>query len=160
VLTGIVRAGLASGGYLLETALRFVAMPVRMIGIGGPDRPPVRAGEAGTVVADGSPNVPPFAERGTTVRFALDGQAYEIDLSAEAADGLRAAFRPYIDAGRPAENGIRAQRRDPGRAGELAPTAAREDAAAIRTWARAHGHRTFDRGRIPVRVLEAYRAAK
>lgn len=160
MLSGSVRADLAAGGYMFQTALRFCAMPVPMIGIGGAARPPVRAGKAGAVVADGSHHVPRFAERGTTVRFAFDGQAYETDLSADAADGLRAAFRPYLDAGRPVENGIRPQRRDPDRTGVVAPTSAGEDAAAIRTWARAHGHRIFDRGRIPARVMEAYRAAE
>ncbi len=36
----------------------------------------------------------------TTVRFGLDGEAYEIDLSAHNAEALRQAFAPYVRAGR------------------------------------------------------------
>jgi len=35
----------------------------------------------------------------------------------------------------------------------------REDTTAIRDWAREHGHKVSDRGRIPKSVLEAYQAA-
>jgi hypothetical protein len=35
-----------------------------------------------------------------TVRFALDGKSYEIDLNKKNAAALRRAFKPYIDAGR------------------------------------------------------------
>jgi hypothetical protein len=35
----------------------------------------------------------------------------------------------------------------------------REDTAAIRAWARAHGHKVSDRGRISKSVMEAYKAA-
>jgi hypothetical protein len=35
-----------------------------------------------------------------TVQFALDGKAYEVDLSAANASKLRAALKPYIDSGR------------------------------------------------------------
>jgi hypothetical protein len=34
----------------------------------------------------------------------------------------------------------------------------REDTAAIREWARAHGHNVSDRGRISKSVMEAYKA--
>jgi hypothetical protein len=35
----------------------------------------------------------------------------------------------------------------------------RDEAAAIRAWARENGHEVSDRGRIPKTVVEAYRAA-
>jgi hypothetical protein len=35
----------------------------------------------------------------------------------------------------------------------------REDTTAIREWAREHGHKVSDRGRIPKSVIEAYEAA-
>lgn len=35
-----------------------------------------------------------------TVNFALDGKAYQIDLTRKNAAALRKAFKPYIDAGR------------------------------------------------------------
>ena len=40
-----------------------------------------------------------------TVHFALDGRTYEIDLSTGNASTLRAAFKPYIDKGRPSSGG-------------------------------------------------------
>jgi Lsr2 len=39
--------------------------------------------------------------RGETVTFSLDGQSFEIDLTAKNANALRKVLRPYIDAGRP-----------------------------------------------------------
>lgn len=37
---------------------------------------------------------------GETVTFALDGEAYEIDLSEKEAKALRSALEPYIQSGR------------------------------------------------------------
>lgn len=89
--------------------------------------------------------------RGETVTFALDGQAYEIDLTGEHATELRHALRRYTDAARKtgATPGRRAGRN----------TQRRPDTAAIRAWAREHGHQVPDRGRIPSAVLAAYTAA-
>jgi len=44
-----------------------------------------------------------------TVRFALDGKGYEIDLSAANAAKLRDVLKPYIDKGRPSGAGGRAR---------------------------------------------------
>jgi hypothetical protein len=43
-----------------------------------------------------------------TIQFALDGRAYEVDLSARNASKLRDALKPYIENGR-AGNGTRAR---------------------------------------------------
>src|SRR6266508_6548833 len=51
------------------------------------------------------------AGKGETVTFSLDGQSYEIDLTAKNASVLRKALRPYIEAGRP----IKTSRRRPTR---------------------------------------------
>jgi hypothetical protein len=101
-------------------------------------------------------------EQGQTVRFGLDGQAYEIDLSPEHAEELRAAFRRYIDAGRrvgrqPSTRGTADRGARPRQGG---PAGRHRDSAAIRAWARAHGHRVSDRGRIPTEVVQAYEAGK
>jgi hypothetical protein len=96
--------------------------------------------------------------QGQTVRFGLDGQDYEIDLSAEHAAEFRDAVRKYIHAGR--RVGQTQSRAIRGRA-TAPPTPApspRRDTAAIREWARAHGHQVSDRGRISSTVLEAYAA--
>lgn len=37
---------------------------------------------------------------GETVRFGVDGRAFEIDLSGDNAAALRAALQPYMEAGR------------------------------------------------------------
>ncbi|WP_040166177.1 histone-like nucleoid-structuring protein Lsr2 [Microbacterium gorillae] len=94
---------------------------------------------------------------GDTVHFSLDGTAYEVDLTAEHADELRAALEPYVRAGRRLGRGSAAasspakSRRGSG--------AARDDLAEVRSWANANGHTVSDRGRVPAAVLEAYDAA-
>lgn len=50
------------------------------------------------------------AETGETVPFALDGCAYEIDLSTDHVAALRQALAPYVTAARPVTAG-RARRR-------------------------------------------------
>src|SRR4030095_6818107 len=75
-----------------------------------------------------------------TVRFALDGTEYEIDLSGPNAKKLTTAFAPQLEAGQ--------------RAPKLAPTRravtptrgrSREELAAVRAWAVANGHKVADR---------------
>ncbi len=90
-----------------------------------------------------------------TVKFALDGIQYEIDLSDKNATKLRDILAPYVGAGtRVARGGVvvggRAAR---GRGGA---TADREQNKAIREWARKRGMKVSERGRIPADVLEAY----
>ena len=130
---------------------------------GEPGKPVSRASTtADDVTEDDSgdvtgPALPQSRQR--TVTFGLDGQAYEIELDDEHAEELRAAFQRYIHAGRqvghqhtmPATAGSTRPRR-------TAPTTERNDTAAIRAWARAHGYQVSDRGRISAAVLEAYEA--
>ena len=66
-----------------------------------------------------------------TVRFALDGSAYEIDLSKKHAKALRRKLDPYISHARKAGRG---SRRRSGRS-----AASRERSDGIRAWAKAHG---------------------
>jgi hypothetical protein len=94
-----------------------------------------------------------------TVRFALDGVSYEIDLSAANAQRLRGVVQPYVAAGR--RVGGRGARVPVGQArggGAGAVRADREQLAAIREWARARGMPVSNRGRIPERVIAAYHA--
>jgi hypothetical protein len=96
-----------------------------------------------------------------TVAFGLDGQAYEIDLDAEHASELRSALQRYIDAsrrigGQPAAPPTTGR----GRPRRSAATTQRNDTAAIRAWARDHGHPVSDRGRISAAVLQAYQATR
>jgi Lsr2 len=95
-----------------------------------------------------------------TVSFALDGTNYEIDLAEKNAEELRDSFSRYISAarkvgrggGRPASSGSSTRPRGGGRMD-------REQAGAIRDWARKNGHNVSDRGRIPASVVDAYEAA-
>jgi Lsr2 len=86
-----------------------------------------------------------------TVAFALDGTAYEIDLSDSNAQRLRDALEPFVTAGRPVVT-TRQVRRSTGRG-------AADSAAQVREWARSHGYEVNERGRIPATVQAAYRAA-
>ena len=88
-----------------------------------------------------------------TYRFALEGVAYEIDLSEENLGKLRAALAPFVAAGR----------RQP-KNRTTAGGSRRSADAAVRDWWATHQqqldlptHRTH--GPIPPTVREAYRAA-
>lgn len=90
-----------------------------------------------------------------TVSFALDGSAYEIDLSAEHAAALRDSLAGYVaNARRAARPGAVSPRR----AGQVPARADREQTQAIRVWARQNGHKVGDKGRIPAAIVEAYHA--
>jgi hypothetical protein len=88
--------------------------------------------------------------KGQTVTFALDGAHFEIDLSKDNADKLRADFKRYVDAARKVSRG---------RGSVPSPRKSREDSSAIREWAKKNGHDVSERGRIPSAVIEAYEAA-
>ncbi|WP_323742853.1 MULTISPECIES: Lsr2 dimerization domain-containing protein [unclassified Rathayibacter] len=47
-----------------------------------------------------------LAPDGSTVRFSIDDDIYEIDLSPKNSQELRTAFRPYVDASRRARRRI------------------------------------------------------
>jgi Lsr2 len=92
-----------------------------------------------------------------TVSFALDGTNYEIDLSDKNATELREVFSRYVQAARKVGRAGRAS--GGGRSRATGGRMDREQAGAIRDWARKNGHQVSDRGRIPASVVEAYEAA-
>ncbi len=95
-----------------------------------------------------------------TVSFSLDGTSYEIDLSEKNAQELRDAFSRYVQAARKVGRGSgRASGGGRSRATGGGGRMDREQAGAIRDWARKNGHAVSDRGRIPASVVEAYEAA-
>jgi Lsr2 len=106
------------------------------------------------------------SEASSTVGFGLDGRRYEIDLSDANAARLREALAPFVGAARTA-GGRESTGRGPGRgarqtvakAQSASARSSREETAAIRQWARDHGHQVSDRGRISKSVMEAYQAA-
>ncbi|WP_410814629.1 histone-like nucleoid-structuring protein Lsr2 [Micromonospora sp. 067-2] len=94
-----------------------------------------------------------------TVKFALDGVQYEIDLSSSNAAKLRDAFASYVASGtRVGRGGVviggRAAR---GRGGA---TADREQNKAIRDWAKKAGKDISDRGRIPQEIVDEFHAKR
>ncbi|HWF81879.1 MAG TPA: Lsr2 family protein [Streptosporangiaceae bacterium] len=87
-----------------------------------------------------------------TVRFALSGSEFEIDLSERNARKFRQQIDPFVERARRA--GRRVKARPVSRS-----VASRQRTARIRAWARQHGMAINDRGRIPTRVIEEYQAA-
>lgn len=93
-----------------------------------------------------------------TISFSLDGASYEIDLNDAHAAELRDAFAPYAGAARRAgrSGGSAPARRSAGRAGGNGD---KQRVQEIREWARTHGHKVSERGRLSAVVVEAYEAA-
>lgn len=88
-----------------------------------------------------------------TVRFAVDGVAYEIDLSVANANELRAVFEPW------ATHARKVGRRPQGKAGVTRPARDGEQSALIRQWAKKNGHKVSERGRISADIAAAYAEA-
>jgi hypothetical protein len=86
-----------------------------------------------------------------TVRFAVGGIDYEIDLNARNAAAFSEQLAPYL------EHARRAGRAQPRRGGRGA--AGRQRSGDVRAWAKEHGLAVSERGRIPASVLEQYRAS-
>ncbi|MGO1972491.1 MAG: histone-like nucleoid-structuring protein Lsr2 [Propionibacteriaceae bacterium] len=84
-----------------------------------------------------------------TVKFALDGTEYEIDLSKKNAAAMRKALAPYTASARKMS----------GRRRRGSATKGASDAATIRAWATDNGYEVSSRGRIPADLREAYAAA-
>jgi hypothetical protein len=97
-----------------------------------------------------------------TVPFSLDGTAYEIDLSEKNATELRDSFAKYVGAARKAgrSGGGSSTTRSSGRSSSRGGTSMdRDQAAAIRSWAKKQGLQVSDRGRIPASIIEQYNAS-
>jgi hypothetical protein len=90
-------------------------------------------------------------EAAGTVRFALDGVDYEIDLSTEHTQDLHTAIGKYIGHARKV-GGTRRAARGVGRR-----NASAIDTHKVREWAREQGIEIKDRGRVPADVLTRYR---
>ncbi len=88
-----------------------------------------------------------------TVRFALDGTDYEIDLNGQHSEELRTALGKYIEHARKVGTARRGTARGAGRR----PSAV--DTAAVRAWAREKGYDIKGRGRVPAGLVAEYQAA-
>jgi hypothetical protein len=92
----------------------------------------------------------------TTIRFALDGSEYEIDLNAAHADELRTATKQYTEAGRK----ISTSARRPARSGAVhTPASSGPASSEVRDWARDQGYEVKERGRIPAELVVKFQAA-
>ncbi|GAA2747744.1 Lsr2 family protein [Terrabacter aerolatus] len=91
-----------------------------------------------------------------TVTFGIDGQLYEIDLSASNADHLRSALDDWVAKARRSGD----ERRTLTRSTTVLPAVGESRNALIRAWAAEHGHHAPARGRIPQSVVQAYDAAQ
>jgi hypothetical protein len=92
-------------------------------------------------------------EAAGTVRFAIDGAEYEIDLSDRHTEELRSALDRYTSHARKVGG---TARRSASRVGRK-PSAA--DTVAVRAWARENGFDIKDRGRVPADLVAKYQAA-
>ena len=93
-----------------------------------------------------------------TVMFSFDGLSFEIDLGSDNASKLRSDFMAWADAGRPAEETGARSASGVGVKG-IRPYTDRVQGNAVRDWARRHGHDVAERGRLPLRLVDAFEAA-
>ncbi len=92
-----------------------------------------------------------------TVRFALDGTDYEIDLNAKHSEELRSALGRYVSHARKVGGSARRAGRAAGRASRGGGSAL--NTTEIRNWAREQGYDIKDRGRVPADLVAKYQAA-
>ena len=88
-----------------------------------------------------------------TVSFAFDGSSYEIDVCATHAKDLREKFDKYTEHARRVAGGGGGRRRR-SRSGP-----GRERSSEIRAWAKQHGHKVSERGRIPAAIIAEYESS-
>jgi hypothetical protein len=84
-----------------------------------------------------------------TVRFAVGGKAYEIDLNKKNARAFRKQLAPFVEHARKAGRGQRRPR----------TSSSRQRSGDIRTWANEQGIAVSGRGRIPASVVAQFDAA-
>lgn len=97
-----------------------------------------------------------------TLSFGVDGGSYEIDLSEKNAEELRDAFAKYVGSARkvgrtPSASSSRSSGSARRSGGSTAMD--RDQAAAIRSWAKKQGLKVSDRGRIPATIIGQYNSS-
>jgi hypothetical protein len=102
------------------------------------------------------------AENISTVEFALDGRAYELDLTDENSAKLHDALSQYVNAARKIGGRRRSAARPDGgnKSTGRATGYNRETLKSIREWAKKNGHNISDRGRLPAEVVQAWETAQ
>lgn len=94
-----------------------------------------------------------------SVKFGLDGIAYEIDLSSKNAAKLREVLNSYVKVARKSRAGVVTGRGVPPRTPRGATATDREQNKAVREWAKRKGYTISERGRIPQNIVDEYIAA-
>jgi hypothetical protein len=97
-------------------------------------------------------------EADETVRFAVDGVQYEIDLSKKNATKMRDALARYIEAGSKVGRASGGPVRATAGRGRGPATVDRDQNRAIREWAQGKGIAVSDRGRIKQEIVDRYHA--
>lgn len=92
-----------------------------------------------------------------TVTFGIDGETFQIDLTAANAAALREALAPFVAAGSKVTPARRS--RSTRANGASASSAAGSRSSDIRAWAIEQGLTVNSRGRLPASVVAAYDAA-
>lgn len=95
------------------------------------------------------------SEADTTIRFAVNGTAREIDLNAAPAAEFRKAVQPFIAAARKTGGG--ASRRAGTSRGSSRPSG--PSPSDVRAWARGQGIKVKDKGRVPDELIVRFQAA-
>jgi hypothetical protein len=90
------------------------------------------------------------SEATETVRFALDGRQYEIDLGERNADELRGELTRFVEA---------ARKTSAGKAPGVRRRSSAVDTKTVRAWAVGHGIAVNPRGRIRDDVVQRYLAS-
>jgi len=92
---------------------------------------------------------------GQTIKFALDGTNFEIDLNNDNAEAMREALSRYVSAGRKVSGSqSRTATSTPQRANK-----SDVDPKAVRAWAESNNVELSARGRIPASVIGQFKAA-
>jgi hypothetical protein len=95
--------------------------------------------------------------KGGTVRFGLDRQNYEIDLSDKNAKAMREALRPYLQAARRTGGTTRGTRNRGRRPTNGQPRD--YDAKTVRAWAESQGIQVSQRGRVSADLVAKFQEA-
>jgi hypothetical protein len=100
----------------------------------------------------------PIAEgKGETIRFGLDRQEYEIDLTDKNAKAMRNALSKYVSAARRPAGARVGVRRSAARGSSAATRD--YDPKAVRAWAQSQGIEVNQRGRVPADVVAKFQEA-
>lgn len=95
-------------------------------------------------------------EEGETITFTVQGKSFEIDLNNKNAAQFKRSLAKYMEKGRKVQSPGRTHRAD-GDGRKI-----KHDKAyvhTVRAWAQTNGYEVSDRGRVPLKVYEAYEKA-